>query len=167
MERDNKGRFVKGSIPKSKGRRKYSSNCLYCEKLVEKSSRKPKFCSKSCSMKYYIQIGKKGFIKGILSSPNPFKKGHTPWNYIDGRSKILGPARYGDDWEAIRFIIYKRDNFTCQECGEKMSKFPFHVHHKIPFLISFDNSPKNLITLCPSCHRKIEAQLIKQIKMEA
>ncbi len=92
-----------------------------------------------------------------------FKKGQKPWNYVDGRSKLRSPARYGDDWDKIRFIIYRRDNFTCQDCGIPMGNFKeaFHVHHKIPFLVSFDNSLNNLITLCKSCHSKEEMRLMK------
>jgi len=95
-----------------------------------------------------------------------YKNGLQIWNYIDGRSKLVSPGRYGDDWKNIRMQIYKRDNFTCQECGITMSelKIPFHVHHIIPFLTSFDNSLNNLITLCPSCHRRIEAVIIKEMK---
>jgi predicted HNH restriction endonuclease len=97
-----------------------------------------------------------------------FKKGYKPWNYIDGRSKFLTTARYGDDWENIRKLIYLRDKFTCQECGITMNetKKAHHIHHKIPFLISFDNSLSNLITLCPSCHRKIEAEIMRKLKMK-
>ena len=111
----------------------------------------------------------KGSIGKKLSKETKLKmKGRKPWNYIDGRSKILGPARYGDDWGAIRILIYKRDNYTCQECGLKMTKETgaHHIHHIIPFLISFDNSLSNLITLCPSCHRKIEVKIIKRLKQE-
>lgn len=94
--------------------------------------------------------------------------GFIPWNYIDGRSKNCSPARYGDDWFKIRLLIYKRDNYTCQKCALKMSKKTgaFHIHHIVPFLISFDNSLKNLITLCPPCHRKEDARIIKEIKLK-
>jgi 5-methylcytosine-specific restriction endonuclease McrA len=61
-------------------------------------------------------------------------------------------------------MVILRDRFTCQECGIKGIRL--HVHHKIPFLVSFDNSLSNLVTLCPSCHRKVDAQIIKQIKEE-
>jgi 5-methylcytosine-specific restriction endonuclease McrA len=95
-------------------------------------------------------------------------KGQKPWNYIDGRSLIVGPARYGDDWNKIRMDIYKRDNFSCQKCGITMTetKIPHHVHHIIPFLETFDNSYSNLITLCPSCHKKTESDLIRKRKKE-
>ena len=91
-----------------------------------------------------------------------YSKGNHPWNYIDGRSKLLSPKRYGDDWDQIRLMIYKRDKFTCQDCGIKGKKLD--VHHKTPFLITFDNSLKNLISLCRSCHIKEEAKIIKKIK---
>lgn len=95
------------------------------------------------------------------------KENYINPNYIDGRSKTVSPGRYGDDWFKIRLLIYKRDNWTCQECRLTMTeaKIPFHVHHIIPFLISFDNSLSNLITLCPSCHRIAEAPLIQQQKV--
>jgi len=67
-------------------------------------------------------------------------------------------------WQGQRLKALKRDNYTCQKCGLKMSKKTgaFHVHHKIPFLTSFNNSFDNLVTLCPSCHRKEDA--IKEMK---
>lgn len=106
------------------------------------------------------------FKKGVVPK-TAFKKGMKPWNYIDGRSKFLGPDRYGDDWNKIRLTVYKRDNYSCQECGITMSetKKAHHVHHKKPFIESEDNSIKNLITLCPPCHRKIEAKLMRERKL--
>ena len=120
-------------------------------------------------------------MKTYCKENNPaqlFKKGHTPWSkgkklmgwkpwsYIDGRSKFVGPGRYGDDWSKIRLIIYARDNFACQECGVTMNETrqAHHVHHIVPFLISFDNSLKNLITLCSSCHRQEEVRIMRELK---
>lgn len=85
-----------------------------------------------------------------------------PWNYIDGRSKLLPPARYGDDWEAIRYLVYLRDKFTCQKCG--ITGKSLDIHHKIPFLISRDNSLNNLITLCRKCHMEEERRIRKELK---
>lgn len=56
----------------------------------------------------------------------------------------------------------KRDKFTCQYCG--INKHTLHIHHKIPFLTSFDNSLNNLITLYPSCHRREDAKIIRELK---
>jgi hypothetical protein len=59
------------------------------------------------------------------------------------------------DWtETLRNSIRERDNFTCQECEihqDELNK-KLAVHH-----IDYDKlncDPKNLITLCTSCHSK-------------
>ena len=102
-------------------------------------------------------------IKQSQTRKRLFKEGKLkPWNYIDGRSKLKSPNRYGDDWDKIRYLIYLRDRFTCQDCG--IIGVRLDIHHKIPFLKSFDNSLNNLITLCRSCHMKEEARIMKELK---
>jgi hypothetical protein len=105
-----------------------------------------------------------GWFKKENHSSTQFRKGQKPWNYLDGRSKLLNPARYGDDWDKIRYLVYMRDRFTCQKC--KIKGVRLDIHHKVPFLQSFDNSLGNLITLCRSCHRKVEGEIMKKIKLE-
>jgi len=56
----------------------------------------------------------------------------------------------------------ERDKFKCQECGIKGVRLD--IHHKIPFLISFNNSLSNLVTSCRSCHMKIEAGVVRELK---
>lgn len=165
----NSGSFKKDSVPWNKGKCNSERICVGCKKkFVTLNCYEKKYCNQKCYLKHFVPP-----LKGTVGIAKPnsgsFKKGRIPWSYIDGRSKTLGPARYGDDWFKVRLLIYKRDNFTCQECGINMNEAgkPHHIHHKIPFLTSFDNSPKNLITLCPSCHRREDARLIKQMKMEA
>ncbi|GAP14690.1 distinct helicase family with a unique C-terminal domain including a metal-binding cysteine cluster [Longilinea arvoryzae] len=73
---------------------------------------------------------------------------------------------YGPNWNALRQIVRQRDHFTCQMCGAVETDRAHHVHHKIP-LRSFAsleqaNALDNLITLCPSCHRK--AELVVKIR---
>ena len=157
---------TKLKTPWNKGNRKYERECICCNKLIKTSIKNKRFCNHSCANKHHNFLGIKGFKKGRISE-KPFLKGHKPWNYIDGRSKNLGKDRYGDDWSKVRMLIYARDKFTCQECGITMTETreAHHVHHKVPFLISFDNSLNNLITLCPSCHRKEDAKLIKELKI--
>jgi transposase len=74
---------------------------------------------------------------------------------------------YGVGWnEEKRQQVRKRDSFACQRCGisesEHLEKFDqvLHVHHIIP-ANQFQEATKrneinNLLTLCMSCHRKIE-----------
>ena len=58
--------------------------------------------------------------------------------------------------EVVRPAVLKRDNFTCQRCGEK--KGELHVHHKKEGLNIFSN----LITLCKSCHFGLHRKLTKK-----
>ena len=59
------------------------------------------------------------------------------------------------DWNILRKKIYKRDNWTCQVCRKHCRK-DIQCHHLIPYRISQDDRMKNLITLCKSCHKKME-----------
>jgi DEAD/DEAH box helicase domain-containing protein len=70
------------------------------------------------------------------------------------------PNDYGSTWPRQRDLARVRDGFRCQLCGEPEGEKAHHVHHKIPFRM-FEtaqqaNQLANLITLCNSCHRKVE-----------
>ena len=77
-----------------------------------------------------------------------------------------GSHSYGADWRRIAGQIRKRDGYECQECGKtqkeslKLFDRKLDVHHIEP-LSDFKsheqaNDPENLMTVCRSCHRKIE-----------
>ena len=63
----------------------------------------------------------------------------------------------GSEAREFRKKVYKRDNYTCQDCGEKGN---IHAHHiekrsESPEL-AFDVN--NGVTLCPECHAKRHEQ---------
>lgn len=76
---------------------------------------------------------------------------------------------YGPNWKLQRVACRERDNHTCRVCGKKHRKGKrfFDVHHVRPFR-SFGykagqndnylqaNDLSNLITVCLSCHMKLE-----------
>jgi hypothetical protein len=96
-----------------------------------------------------------------------YNQRETNWRHNTGRSKFLGQGQrggrkariqlgsrgnsYDPNWDIIKKEIYKRDNWTCQECGEKCHvKGQIQCHH-----IDYDtenNEENNLITLCRRCH---------------
>ena len=55
-------------------------------------------------------------------------------------------------WQKKRLQILERDNWECQECGEKGNTL--HVHHKNYYLNKdpWDCKDNNLITYCFKCH---------------
>ncbi|PWB50916.1 MAG: ATP-dependent helicase [Anaerolineales bacterium] len=70
------------------------------------------------------------------------------------------PNDYGPSWPKMRDLARARDGFRCQVCGLPEGDKAHHIHHKVPFRM-FDtaeqaNQLANLITVCNSCHRKIE-----------
>lgn len=70
------------------------------------------------------------------------------------------PNDYGPAWGSLRERVRARDGYKCQVCGLPESRRQHDVHHKIPFRAFASreeaNRLENLITLCPSCHRKVE-----------
>jgi endogenous inhibitor of DNA gyrase (YacG/DUF329 family) len=83
-------------------------------------------------------------------------KGENNPNYKDGNSLKEFKDAYGlepEEWKKLAQQIRIRDKFICQYCGKKNAT---DVHHIIPRRIKIDNSPDNLITLCKSCHQKVE-----------
>jgi DEAD/DEAH box helicase domain-containing protein len=70
------------------------------------------------------------------------------------------PNDYGPGWSRVRDRVRARDKYTCQVCGTLETTRQHDVHHKTPFraFTSFveANRLENLVTLCHSCHRKVE-----------
>jgi DEAD/DEAH box helicase domain-containing protein len=70
------------------------------------------------------------------------------------------PNQYGPNWRTQRERVRARDSYRCTICGIPEAGRQHDVHHKIPFrtFASYEtaNQMDNLITVCPSCHRRVE-----------
>jgi len=70
---------------------------------------------------------------------------------------------YGSQWNGIREMVRKRDDFRCQHCGAVEHNRAHDVHHKIPLRaftsLEQANQMENLITLCHNCHTLAESAL--------
>lgn len=103
------------------------------------------FCSKKCQ---------KDNIDYIL-------RGESHYRYIDGNPN----GKRGQGWTKLRKTIRARDNYTCQVCGKTEVELgrALDVHHIKPYRLFDDykeaNKENNLISLCASCHHKLDAQL--------
>lgn len=62
------------------------------------------------------------------------------------------------DWDARRRRVYRRDDWTCQECGRQSGPHAngdgvrLHAHHMSPRSEGGSNALSNLTTLCEPCH---------------
>lgn len=68
----------------------------------------------------------------------------------------------GEGWSPARKECLKRDNYICQICGIHQDNYyrQLDVHHKTSYF-KFDNPLEanhlsNLVSLCHSCHMKVE-----------
>lgn len=68
------------------------------------------------------------------------------------RGGIESQYDLGNEWNCIRAFILKRDNYHCQDCGNKPKLLD--IHHIIPRRISRNHDLENLIVLCRKCHVK-------------
>lgn len=58
----------------------------------------------------------------------------------------------GSRWHHVRQEVIRTCPF-CAWCGTRRS---IQIHHIVPFRLTHDNSPRNLIPLCVTCHKRIE-----------
>ena len=82
---------------------------------------------------------------------------------------LVQPNNYGPNWQVQRQKALDRDGNRCRTCGaEARPGSGLHVHHIRPFreygyipgendTFQLANDVDNLVTLCPSCHRRAEA----------
>lgn len=90
----------------------------------------------------------RGILGTELISVEHFRIEYTP----------LMSQRYPDDWDRRRKQVYKRDNYTCQNCGAKggpRGDNELHAHHGVPLSKGGSNKLSNLTTYCKECHGAI------------
>ena len=67
------------------------------------------------------------------------------------RTKQYREYLKSDAWKRKRYVVLRRDNWTCQLCGAKATQ----VHHKKYAKYQIGKEPiKWLVSLCASCHRE-------------
>jgi 5-methylcytosine-specific restriction endonuclease McrA len=69
---------------------------------------------------------------------------------------------YPSDWDTRRKKVYKRDEYTCQNCGKSSTKnnsTVLHAHHVIPKSRGGGHQLSNLQTLCESCHQDVHGKI--------
>jgi len=88
------------------------------------------------------------------------KEQHYRW-----RDDVTSRPYYrGKNWITIKKQVRERDNHICKICGitELQLGKKLDVHHIKPYrLFNNDeeaNALENLISLCPSCHHRVDAQ---------
>ena len=139
--------------------------CSYCSQEVEKRYQDG-VVAKSCGCVWY-ELSANSRIGSIRSEEtrqkmkdkhrdcsgknNPMygKIGESSPNWQNGISFEIYPQEFNKE---LKQQILERDNYICQDLNCEDNHNKLHIHH-----IDYDkqnNNPKNLITLCHSCHAK-------------
>ena len=83
------------------------------------------------------------------------RRGERSPNWLGGPvDKHRGMAT--SEYEELQRRVFERDGYMCQGCGATEGRLV--THHIVPYRETQDNSIENLVTLCQSCHMKIELE---------
>lgn len=93
---------------------------------------------------------------------NPYFKGENNPKWKGGITPEHKRIRSSKEYKEIRMKCFKRDSYTCQNCGRRRvpgDRVILNAHHIKPFSthISLRTELDNLITLCNECHRKTDS----------
>jgi len=162
-----------------RGRKGKDKICSQCGKhyIDYKYDKKRKFCSLSCywkSEQFNKMIRENGLKcknrvcywgKKIAESKIGISRmdmrGKNNWNWKGGRTKARSKDMQSIKYKEWRRKVFERDNYTCQECGQKGG------YLQADHLKSYANYPElrydvnNGRTLCLKCHIKTFSYPIK------
>lgn len=147
--------------------------CLHCEKIFNTSRSRlaagsGKYCSREC-IKALAEIdriclhcgtGFKTYRSRISGKTNSSANYCCLWCYHESMAIPSRTNGRGSRWIKIRRELIESHG-KCQTCPETEK---LTVHHMIPWRLTHDNRPENLVVLCRKCHsredRLWEADLI-------
>lgn len=72
----------------------------------------------------------------------------------------------------LRFEILRRDDHTCQYCGERAPDVTLHVDHVVPVALGGTDDPGNLVAACKDCNSgktsvPADAPLVQKVNAHA
>lgn len=101
---------------------------------------------------------KKGQSSYWKGKNNPFFAGSNNPRWKGGITPEQKLVRWSQKYKDFREEIFKRDKYTCNDCGRRRKpgdRVVINVHHKKSFSeykeLRFDKS--NVVTLCKECHK--------------
>lgn len=77
---------------------------------------------------------------------------------ISQRVRTAADLTYGFEWPAQRRLALRNGGGICQFCQGKANQgVRLHVHHIVPWRVTHDSGPPNLVVVCRPCHGALHA----------
>lgn len=137
--------------------------CIACDTIyfvsLKKVILKSQYCSRLCSNKNQVRgLWNKGKSHSYETRKklSDALKGEKSYLWKGGITVVNQLLRNGLDYRLWREKVFKRDNYSCRECGKRGCYL--EAHH----IKSFSEYPKyrfdinNGMTLCRECHQLTE-----------
>jgi len=146
-----------------KGRKHSKATKLKMSKNHKLSDEQRKAISKRMKGRKLSKEHKKKISQRMLGRPNKSITGARHPNWKGGVTPLYKKIRDSIEYQLWRKLVFERDNYICQECGQRGGKLnadhikPFADYPKLRFVIN------NGRTLCESCHRKTDTWGFKLI----
>ena len=148
-----------------------TAKCKVCSVNFEK--RKPSgglyrekvFCSSSCAMTYWGKHRKQAVRTPEWNRKiGDSQRGSKGSNWKGGVTPINRIIRHSSSFRLWREAVFKRDNWTCQECRRRGGEL--HPHHIKPFAFfpELRFAINNGVTLCKECHKQTDTYGRKMYK---
>lgn len=137
-------------------------HCKNCGDLYKPELPEQKYCSKQCMAEGYSESKAGRFCQRCSDFYIPT---HNKQRYCSVQCATKATARNSDmpgfywairqslgnkSWQELR---KEHDPQECYKCGATEN---LHIHHIIPVMAGGLNGDWNLMTLCQSCHKKVE-----------
>lgn len=71
------------------------------------------------------------------------------------RSGLFDDGRNTKEYQEWRAAVFRRDNYTCQICGQRGGTLNAHHIKRYRLCVAGRTDVSNGITLCQSCHREV------------
>lgn len=156
--RNQKGQFIKGTIPWSKGKslsketrqklREINTGKKHSSEIKEKLS----IMAKEKGWGKWMKNRTPAFILQGKHFQHPKGRKHPFWK--GGVTPLNFNIRHSDKYKEWRRKVFIRDKFTCQKCGHRFINI---IAHHIKYFSEYKElwfELDNGMTLCRGCHMK-------------
>ena len=107
--------------------------------------------------KNFFKIGLPTLIEALFTEPKD-KKDKEKWaehylKEIERKTRKTRETKRKPIPASLRHEVFKRDDYTCQECGNTRKETALEVDHIVPVSQRGTDELDNLRTLCLRCNR--------------